>query len=232
MRGIPSLDVAADHPDHERPVELWVPEVGGAVDPGSDAHDLVMSLYGGMSKGERNRIKTRVRSAMAAQAAVEGRFLGGRPPYGYTLADAGPHPNPSKAAIGQRLHRLERDPSAAPVVHRIFSDFLAGKGAYAIAEVERERRSIERDLGRKPTPRKHTKNEIKGLVRQLKDIVGTLANADPEDKRAVYDELGVNLTYHQDGRVHVAAGARVLRDRVGGPSSTRRPPSRSALCSI
>ncbi len=52
-------------------VELWVPEVGGKVDPGSEAHDLVMSLYGGMSKGERNRIKTRVRSAMAAQAAVE-----------------------------------------------------------------------------------------------------------------------------------------------------------------
>ena len=444
-------------------VELWVPEVGGAVDPGSDAHDLVMSLYGGMSKGERNRIKTRVRSAMAAQAAVEGRFLGGRPPYGYMLADAGPHPNPSKAAIGQRLHRLEPDPTAADVVQRIFSNFLAGKGAYAIAEgltrdgilspsahdparnqhrqgtggawskgavrsilknprytgrevwnkqrrdevlldvedvalghesrmrwnhpdvwvwseqqthtaiiepetfeaaqdvfagaqrsairkerarhpyvlsglmrcsqcdrkmqaswnngrayyrckfpaeyaitaeqhpktvyvreqaivpsldewigslfaeehldatcealaavsdlapqddqgrelelrrrlkecdeklaryrellevnseitsaatwiaeVERERRSIERDLGRKPTPRKHTRNEIKALVRQLKDIVGTLAAADPEDKRAIYDELGVNLTYHEDGRVHVAAGARVLRDRVGG----------------
>jgi DNA invertase Pin-like site-specific DNA recombinase len=51
-------------------IELWVPEVGGAIDPGSDAHDLVMSLYGGMSKGERNRIKIRVRSAMAAQAAV------------------------------------------------------------------------------------------------------------------------------------------------------------------
>ena len=43
-------------------------EVGGAIDPGSDAHDLVMSLYGGMSKGERNRIKTRVRSAMAYAA--------------------------------------------------------------------------------------------------------------------------------------------------------------------
>jgi hypothetical protein len=54
-----------------------------------------------------------------------------------------------------------------------------------IAEVERERRSIERDLGRKPTPRKHTNNEIKALVRQLNDIVGTLANADPEDKRAI-----------------------------------------------
>ncbi|MFN0029302.1 MAG: recombinase family protein [Acidimicrobiales bacterium] len=115
-------------------VELWVPEVGGRVDPGSDAHDLVMSLYGGMSKGERNRIKTRVRAAMAAQAAIEGRFLGGRPPYGYVIADAGPHPNPGKAAIGQRLHILEPDLSAAPVVRRIYQEFIAGKGIYAIAE--------------------------------------------------------------------------------------------------
>jgi site-specific DNA recombinase len=115
-------------------VGLWVPEVGGAVDPGSDAHDLVMSIYGGMSKGERNRIQTRVRSAMAAQAAVEGRFLGGRPPYGYELADAGAHPNPSKAAVGQRLHRLAPDPIAAPVVQRIFAEFLAGRGLYVIAE--------------------------------------------------------------------------------------------------
>ena len=114
-------------------VGLWVPEVGGAVDPGSDAHDLVMSLYGGMSKGERNRIKTRVRSAMAAQAAIEGRFLGGRPPYGYVLADAGPHPNPAKAAAGQQLHRLELDPIAAPVVVRIFEEYVSGKGLYAIA---------------------------------------------------------------------------------------------------
>ena len=38
-------------------VQLWVPEIGGAIDPGSDAHDLVMALCGGMSKGERNRIK-------------------------------------------------------------------------------------------------------------------------------------------------------------------------------
>ncbi len=115
-------------------VQLWIPEVGGAVDPGSDAHDLVMSLYGGMSKGERNRIKIRVRSAMAAQAATEGRFLGGRPPYGYRLADAGPHPNPSKAADGKRLHRLEPDPLTAPVVARIYREYLAGSGIYAIAE--------------------------------------------------------------------------------------------------
>jgi hypothetical protein len=52
------------------------------VDPGSDAHDLVMSLYGGMSKGERNRIKITVRTVMATPASIEGRFLVGRPPYG------------------------------------------------------------------------------------------------------------------------------------------------------
>jgi len=85
-----------------------------------------------------------------------------------------------------------------------------------IAEVERQRRSIERQLGRKPSERRHTPAEIKALVRQLQDLVSVLANADPADKRAVYDELGVNLTYQPGGRVHVAAGARVLRVRVGG----------------
>jgi DNA invertase Pin-like site-specific DNA recombinase len=115
-------------------VQLWVPEVGGAVIPGSEAHDLVMSMYSAMSKGERTRIKIRVRAAMAAHAQHEGRFLGGRPPYGYRLVDAGPHPNPSKASIGQRLHRLEPDPVTAPVVQRIFAEYLAGCGLYAIAE--------------------------------------------------------------------------------------------------
>ena len=114
-------------------VQLWVPEVGGQVDPGSDAHDLVMAMYGGMSKGERNRIKIRVRTAMASQAAAQGRFLGGRPPYGYRLADAGPHPNPGKAAAGQRCHRLEVDADTAPVVRRIFAEFLTGRGVSAVA---------------------------------------------------------------------------------------------------
>lgn len=115
-------------------VHLWVPEVGGAIDPESEAHDLVMSVFGGMSKGERNRIKIRVRSAMAAQAKVEGRFLGGRPPYGYRLADAGPHPNPAKAAEGRRLHRLEPDPATAPVVVRIYREYQSGIGVFAIAQ--------------------------------------------------------------------------------------------------
>ena len=115
-------------------VPLWVPEVGGPIDPENEAHDLIMSVFGGVSKGERNRIRVRVRTAMATQAQREGRYLGGRPPYGYLLADAGPHPNPAKAADGKRLHSLALDEPAAEVVRRIFAEFLAGHGLHAIAE--------------------------------------------------------------------------------------------------
>ncbi len=115
-------------------IPLWVPEVGGPIDPANEAHDMIMSTFGSLSKGERNRIKIRVRAAMAAQAQVEGRYLGGRPPYGYLLIDAGPHPNPAKAADGKRLSILARDEPAAIVVERIFAEFLAGYGIFAIAE--------------------------------------------------------------------------------------------------
>ena len=116
-------------------VGLWVPEVGGPIDPDSEAHDLAMTLFGSQSKSERMRVKTRVRAAMAAQTAIQGRYLGGRPPYGYRLADAGPHPNPAKARLGARLHKLDPDPATAPVVKRIFALFLQGYGYLAIAEL-------------------------------------------------------------------------------------------------
>jgi site-specific DNA recombinase len=66
--------------------------------------------------------------------ATRGPVPGRPPPYGYRLADAGAHPNPGKAADGKRLHRLEVDPSAAPVVKRIFASYIAGHGFHAIAE--------------------------------------------------------------------------------------------------
>jgi hypothetical protein len=56
------------------------------------------------------------------------------PRCGYRLADGGPHPNPAKAANGKRLHVLELDPVTAPVVARIFADYLSGVGIYALAE--------------------------------------------------------------------------------------------------
>jgi site-specific DNA recombinase len=114
-------------------VELWVPEVGGRVDPDSEAHDLVMSLFGGLSKAERGRIQRRVRAAMHAMASTGGRYLGGRPPYGYRLVPATPHPNPEKARLGATLNRLEPDSAAAPIVQRIFAERLAGAGYTGIA---------------------------------------------------------------------------------------------------
>src|SRR5439155_3876950 len=114
-------------------VELWVPEVGGPVDPDSEAHDLVMSLFGGLSKAERRRIQLRTRASMLA-LATDGRWLGGRPNYGYRLVDAGlPHPNRSKAAAGAQLRTLAPDPDTAPVVRRIFEMYDAGMGFRSIA---------------------------------------------------------------------------------------------------
>jgi hypothetical protein len=47
--------------------------------------------------------------------------------YDYRLADAGLHPNPGKAAEGRRLHRLEPDPVTAPVVERIFNEYVGAE---------------------------------------------------------------------------------------------------------
>jgi site-specific DNA recombinase len=71
---------------------------------------------------------------MAAQTREQGRYLGGRPPYGYRLADAGPHPNKAHAAWGRRAHRLEPDPVTAPVVRWMFAQRLAG---HSVARITR-----------------------------------------------------------------------------------------------
>ena len=71
---------------------------------------------------------------MAAQAQAEGRFLGGRPPYGYLLIDAGPHPNPARAAEGGRLRALAVDEPAAGVVRRIFARYIRGQTMQAITD--------------------------------------------------------------------------------------------------
>jgi site-specific DNA recombinase len=115
-------------------VGLWVPELGGAVDINNDGHYMALSNYGTMSRAERNRTRLRVKHAVRAHAQA-GRWLGGRPPYGYLIADLGPHSNPSKAASGARLHQLAPDPLTAPVVRRIYDLYLAGSGYKQIATV-------------------------------------------------------------------------------------------------
>jgi hypothetical protein len=54
--------------------------------------------------------------------------------------------------------------------------------------------------------------------------VVVLADADRLDKRAIYEKLGVKLTYYPDGRVHVGAGAtHVLGVRIRGATRTISP---------
>ena len=115
-------------------IQLWTPEVGGRVDFHAADHEQTMLALGYQSKREIIRTRIRVRTAMAAQTREQGRYLGGRPPYGYRLADAGPHPNKAHAAWGRRAHRLEPDPVSAPVVAWMFAQRLAG---HSIARVTR-----------------------------------------------------------------------------------------------
>jgi site-specific DNA recombinase len=95
-------------------VQLWTPEAGGRVDFRSEHDEKTMTMLGLSSKREITRTSIRVRAAMAVQTREQGRYLGGRPPYGYRLADAGPHPHKAHAAWGRRAHRLEPDPRTAP----------------------------------------------------------------------------------------------------------------------
>jgi site-specific DNA recombinase len=75
---------------------------------------------------------------MAVQVREQGRYLGGRPPYGYRLGDAGPHPNKAHAAWGRRARRLEPDPETAHFVRWIFAQRLAGHSVARIARALNE----------------------------------------------------------------------------------------------
>jgi len=119
-------------------VQLWMPDVGGRVDYQSEHDEKTMTGLGLSSKREITRTSIRVRTAMAVQTREQGRYLGGRPPYGYHLADAGPHPNKAHAAWGRRAHRLDPDPATAPTVRWIFAQRLAGHSVARIARALNE----------------------------------------------------------------------------------------------
>lgn len=103
-----------------------MPELSGRVDPDSEGHEMLMSLFGGLSKAERCRLQIRTHNAVLAHGIV-GLWLGGRPNYGYRLIDTNAHyPQRQKAAAGIKLRVLEPDPDTAPVVRRIFEMFDQG----------------------------------------------------------------------------------------------------------
>jgi site-specific DNA recombinase len=119
-------------------VQLWTPEAGGKVDFASEHDERAMTGLGLSSKREITRTSVRVRTAMATQTREQGRYLGGRPPYGYRLGDAGPHPNKAHAAWGRRARKLEPDPETAHAVRWAFAQRLAGHSVARIARALNE----------------------------------------------------------------------------------------------
>lgn len=102
---------------------------------------------------------------------------------------------------------------------------LDGEGEVAtvagwIAEVERERKALQAQLGRDIDGGNLTKSQVRSLVLALRDIVSVLADANADDKAELYKELGDGLTYHPDGRVTIEVLPRGVQVRVGGATHT------------
>jgi hypothetical protein len=89
-----------------------------------------------------------------------------------------------------------------------------------MAQVHRERANLQAQLGHTIPGGTLTSSQVRALVDALRDIVTVLAEADPQDKAELYGELGVNLTYHPQGRVSVEMHPRGVNVRVGGAIST------------
>ncbi|GFJ87834.1 recombinase family protein [Phytohabitans rumicis] len=120
-------------------VQMWLPELDGPADLSNALHVSLLRMLGVHSRREVQRARFRAKAAMRAQVEGQGRNLGGRPPYGYRLVDAGPHPNRAHARWGRRALRLDPDPATAPHVAWMFAQRLAGRSITAIARDLNER---------------------------------------------------------------------------------------------
>jgi site-specific DNA recombinase len=79
-------------------------------------------------------------------APRQGRHAGGKPLYGYQFREER-HPNPHKAAQGQKLKFLIPDPSRAPVVKMIFENYVTG--GLTLKKIQDK---LNSDLDRYPPP--------------------------------------------------------------------------------
>lgn len=124
------FDLAPIFADHG--VQVWLPELCGPYVPGNPTHDVAILQLCAQSRREVLRSRFRTTAAMRAQAREQGRYLGGRPPYGYRLTDAGPHPNRADARRGRRRLRLDPDPNTSLVVTWMFAQRLTGRSIASI----------------------------------------------------------------------------------------------------
>jgi site-specific DNA recombinase len=237
-------------------IELWVPELGGRIDPDSEGHEMLMGLFGGLSKAERRRLQIRTRNAMLAHGA-SGRWLGGRPNYGYRLVDTDlPHPQRQKATAGIK-RVLEPDPDTAPVVRRIFEMFDAGTGYRTIANVlEREGLPSPGEVGPTRHPRsagvwggsavrailtnpRYLGHQVVGRQRRRDELLDPMDPASGTTSRQRWQPTGNWVTSDEpawpalvDEDLWERVNARITNNRGAAPSpATRRaghvPPGRA-----
>jgi hypothetical protein len=89
------------------------------------------------------------------------------------------------------------------------SEWIAAR----VVELRAERDRLEATLQDRRSWRPLTPGEIKAMADVLGGLISILQEASPEDRAAVYKELGLRLDYHPDKRRVVAA---VDLSRVGG----------------
>ncbi|WP_237047756.1 recombinase family protein [Lentzea guizhouensis] len=151
-------------------VAVWLPEAGGPVELGTPVHEALMVLLGAQAQREVVRARQRVLAAMRAQTRVQGRFLGGRPPYGYRLVDGGRHPNPVHGRWGRRVQVLAPDPVTAPWVRWMFVERARGRTVASLAR-ELNERGVASPSGADPARNAHRSGE-RWIVRTVAMILG------------------------------------------------------------
>ncbi|HKI28296.1 MAG TPA: recombinase family protein, partial [Actinomycetota bacterium] len=87
-----------------------------------------------------------------------------------------------------------------------------------IQEVQAERRTAEEEMRRRRPAAALTEDDIRAIVESIADLVGVLEAAEPAKKAALYESLGLALTYEpRKRRVLVEADLGGVRPvRVGG----------------
>jgi hypothetical protein len=150
-------------------VAVWLPEAGGPVELGSPVHEALMVLLGAQAQREVARARQRVLAAMRSQTRLQGRFLGGRPPYGYRLVDGGRHPNPVHGRWGRRVQMLAPDPVTAPWVRWMFAERARGRTVASLAR-ELNERGVVCPSGADPERNAHRSGE-RWIVRTVAMIL-------------------------------------------------------------
>ena len=99
----------------------------------------------GIARGYLHELKVKSRQGIET-AARQGRHAGGKALYGYRFREER-HPNPHKAAQGQKVKFLVPDPDRAPVVRMVFEDYVAR--GLTLKEIQDK---LNSDLERYPPP--------------------------------------------------------------------------------